>query len=199
MQEEWRTIKEFPLFEVSNLGRVRRIKTGRLLKARMDKGKGAGSYIVRICLENKQYYRSVAKLVAEAFIGEMPNPNSIVMYKDHDRSNFNIENLYWAERSQAADTPESQKRMVVQANRNAQAIAEGRMPSRQYNWSHPLAAIDPETNEVMAVFSGVVVASKFAGVHYARIIDAIKRKGTSAGYKWRRLDTHEWQLNLDSP
>ncbi len=40
MQEEWRTIKEFPLFEVSNLGRVRRIKTGRLLKIRMDKGKG---------------------------------------------------------------------------------------------------------------------------------------------------------------
>lgn len=72
------------------------------------------------------------------------------------------------------------------------------MPSRQYNWTHPLAAIDPETNEVVAVFSGVVVASKFAGVHYARIIDAIKRKGTSAGYKWRRLNTHEWQLNLDS-
>ena len=199
MQEEWRTIKEFPLFEVSNLGRVRRIKTGRLLKIRMDKGKGAGSYIVRICLENKQYYRSVAKLVAEAFIEEMPNPNSIVMYKDHDRSNLNIENLYWAERSQAADTPEVQKRMVVQATSNAQAIAEGRMPSRQYNWMHPLAAIDPETNEVMAVFCGVVVASKFAGVHYARIIDAIKREGTSAGYKWRRLDTHEWQLNLDSP
>ena len=199
MQEKWRIIKEFPLFEVNNLGRVRRIKTGRLLKIRMDKGKGAGSYIVRICVENKQYYRSVAKLVAEAFIGEMPNPNSIVMYKDHDRSNFNVENLYWAERSQAADTLETQKRMTVQANSNAQAIAEGRMPSRQYNWIQPLAAIDIETNEVVAVFCGVVMASKFVGVHYARIIDAIKRQGTSAGYKWRRLNKHEWQLNLDSP
>ena len=94
MQEEWRTIKEFPSFGISNWGRVRRIKTGRLLKVRMDKGKGAGSYIVRICVEGKQYYRSVAKLVAEAFIGEMPNPNSIVMYKDHDRSNLNVDNIY---------------------------------------------------------------------------------------------------------
>ena len=199
MQEEWRTVKEFPLFEVSNLGRVRRIKTGRLLKVRMYKSKGAGSYIVRICVENKQYYRSVAKLVAEAFIREMPNPNSIVMYKDHDRSNLNAENLYWAERSQAADTSEAQKRMVEQATSNARAIAEGQMPNKQYNWSHPLAALDPETDKVVAVFCGVVMASKFVGVHYARIIDAIKRKGISAGYKWRRLESHEWQLNLDFP
>ena len=112
---------------------------------------------------------------------------------------MNVENLYWAERSQAADTPEAQKRMVSQATSNAQAIAEGRMPSRQYNWSHPLAAIDPETDKVVAVFGGVVMAGKFVGVHYARIIDAIQRQGTSAGYKWRRLEVHEWQLNLDSP
>lgn len=45
------------------------------------------------------------------------------MHKDHDRSNLNVENLYWAERSQAADTPEAQKRMVVQATSNARAIA----------------------------------------------------------------------------
>ena len=75
--EHWKTIADFEAYEVSDLGRVRRVKLGigtarevRNLKPWLHKG----YLVLQLCKEGKQYSRSVHSLVAQAFI---PNPLSL--------------------------------------------------------------------------------------------------------------------------
>jgi hypothetical protein len=65
VKEEWRKIKDYPRYEVSDLGRIRNIKTGRILRYR-DNGKG---YAKVLLAKTKNDYHSlyVHKLVVLAF------------------------------------------------------------------------------------------------------------------------------------
>lgn len=65
--EEWRPVKySRGYYEVSNLGRVRNRRTGRIRKLCPNQ---SGTMIVKLAgYQNKTY--SVARLVAEAFISE---------------------------------------------------------------------------------------------------------------------------------
>ena len=69
--ERWLVVSDVPVYEVSNLGRVRRKENGRILNARSY---NKGGYVL-VCLSwvNKIYTKSLARLVAKAFI---PNPNN---------------------------------------------------------------------------------------------------------------------------
>lgn len=89
--EEWRIIKKFPKYEVSNKGRVRKISTNRLLYL---KHHTSGYQQVTIQENNKKYYLYVHKLVAEAFI---PNPNDfpLINHKDENKTNNLANNLEW--------------------------------------------------------------------------------------------------------
>ena len=69
MAEQWKTIEGFEAYEVSDLGRVRRLttvtcaKAGHILSQSLTKG-----YLV-VCLSSeKKHYKSVHRLVAKAFI-----------------------------------------------------------------------------------------------------------------------------------
>ena len=61
MKERYKQIAEFPNYEVSNLGNVRNISRGSVLKS----FKGT----VELSKENKSYKKQVAQLVLEAFRG----------------------------------------------------------------------------------------------------------------------------------
>lgn len=94
MKEIWKEIIGFEgIYEVSNLGRVRRIKTGNVLST--SKCGGCREYS-SVCLSKngKIYSRLVHRLVAEAFI---PRPNGLyeVNHLDEDKSNNRVENLEW--------------------------------------------------------------------------------------------------------
>ena len=95
MIQEWKVIQDFPNYEVSNLGQVRNIVTGRILKPYVNLGGGKGYYKVRLTSEpyqTKQFF--VHRLVAEAFI---PNPNKFpqVNHKDETKDNNRADNLEW--------------------------------------------------------------------------------------------------------
>jgi hypothetical protein len=84
-------------YEVSNFGRVRRIK-------RAPKRYGVYSYLKprlkrysRIVIDYKEY--SIHRLVATAFI---PNPNELplVMHKDNNPHNNHVDNLKWGNTSE---------------------------------------------------------------------------------------------------
>lgn len=87
--EFWKTIPQEPLFEVSNLGRVRNKQTKNL---HQGTDKGNNGYVV-VSILNKHY--RVHRLVMEAF---EPIENSDILSVDHIngiRSDNRLENLRW--------------------------------------------------------------------------------------------------------
>lgn len=87
----WKTIEQYPDYEVSSNGRVRNKNTNRVLKIR----KGVGGYDrVRLYKNKKGKNELVHRLVAHAFI---PNPEGypIINHKDENPLNNDLSNLEW--------------------------------------------------------------------------------------------------------
>lgn len=94
--EEWKSVTGYEeLYEVSNLGRVRNIKTHKLV---MQSVVVSGYKRVTLYKENKSKTKLVHRLVAEAFL---PNPNNlmIVNHKDENKLNNVVTNLEWCTQS----------------------------------------------------------------------------------------------------
>jgi hypothetical protein len=90
--EEYRIIKDFENYEVSNLGNIRNKTTKHVLKPSQDR---KGYYLIGLSKNGKGHTRKVHRLVAQAFV---PNPEEKpqVDHKDNDRKNNKAENLRWA-------------------------------------------------------------------------------------------------------
>ena len=91
MTEIWKVICGYEeCYEVSNKGRVRNIKSDKVLKNDNNRGyKRIGLY-----KNGKKKKFSIHRLVAQAFI---PNNNKkpYVNHKDENKTNNNVENLEW--------------------------------------------------------------------------------------------------------
>ena len=105
MEEIWKDIKDYPLYQVSNLGNVRSRnyqyfggkyrnilykKKGRMLKQFVDNGYAH----VNLSRNGKIKKSRVHRLVATAFL---PNPTNLPMvnHKDENKLNNNVDNLEW--------------------------------------------------------------------------------------------------------
>ena len=86
--ERFRVIQDSPNYEVSNKGRIRNIKTGRILKTTLTKN---GYELVGINAKGQYIHRLVAKEWC-------PNPENkpCVDHIDSNLQNNNISNLRWA-------------------------------------------------------------------------------------------------------
>lgn len=100
-REEWRIVKNYPNYAVSDFGRVKRLttitngKAGRILKTTLQ----IGYPRLVLCNENGNKSIFVHRLVADAFIVVVdgkPEVNHI----DGDRSNPKLENLEWCSRQE---------------------------------------------------------------------------------------------------
>lgn len=91
MNEEWKTIDGFNLYEVSNLGRVKTNTrgTGRILKGSADKD---GYRVVRLIKDNQTHTKRISRLVLENFIGPS---DLLALHKDGNNENNRLDNLYW--------------------------------------------------------------------------------------------------------
>ena len=91
MKEIWKDIKGYEgLYQVSSLGRVKRVDTDRILKTYANKG----YHQVQLSKNNIKSNKTIHRLVAQAFI---PNPENKpeVNHIDEDKSNNSISNLNW--------------------------------------------------------------------------------------------------------
>lgn len=81
------------LYEVSNMGRVRNSKTGRIMKLIKNK---QGYLLVALSRNGKQKNFYIHRLVASAFI---PNPNNLpyVNHKSEVKTENYVDNLEWCD------------------------------------------------------------------------------------------------------
>lgn len=92
MKEIWKPINGYKNYQVSNMGNVKNIITGRVLKGQNN---GKGYLFVTLYDENhKGKQIMIHRLIAQTFI---PNPNNLpqVNHIDENKHNNCIENLEW--------------------------------------------------------------------------------------------------------
>lgn len=90
--EEWKSIPDYPNYEVSNNGFVRN-SNGVILKAQQNKKKGYMQVILWKDSKAKACY--LHRLVAESFVAKDDDKQMFVDFKDGDITNNNADNLYW--------------------------------------------------------------------------------------------------------
>lgn len=96
MEEEYRTIVEFPNYEISNLGNVRNKKTDRILKGSYN---GDGYLKVMLYDVNSKKCRFIHRLLALTFI-DNPENRPCVYHINGIKFDNNLTNLRYATHSE---------------------------------------------------------------------------------------------------
>lgn len=120
--KQWLDIENFEgLYQISDKGDIRNIKSGRILIPKLTK-KGYNT----ICLSNKgiKYNFQVHRLVANAFI---PNPNNYhcVNHKDENKLNNSVENLEWCTHSYNTNYGTCIERYSTKNKKSIQQLKDG--------------------------------------------------------------------------
>lgn len=93
LSEEWKEIKDYENYEISNFGDVRNKKTQRILKP----WKCTSGYLeVYLWNNGKSEVKLIHRLVALAFLTN-PTNLSQVNHKDEDKTNNAVDNLEWCD------------------------------------------------------------------------------------------------------
>ena len=91
MEEEFKVIKGFENYSISNFGNVANVKTGKILKSSIN---GRGYLKVGLNIKGNRFTKKIHRLVAEAFIAN-PLNKPCIDHIDNDILNNNINNLRW--------------------------------------------------------------------------------------------------------
>jgi hypothetical protein len=95
MPEEWKSIRNFENYSVSNWGNIRSEKSGRLLTLSQNQ---FNVVYVGLVHEGVQHHRSVPLLVANAFIERKFDPYDTPINLNGDRFNNHVDNIVWRPR-----------------------------------------------------------------------------------------------------
>lgn len=96
--EKWKTISDYPNYQVSDRGRVKNVNTGKILKPRMHKN-GYLSVALYAGSRASQKRFSVHRLVLEAF-EKNNNPNEETNHKNGIKTDNRFKNLEWVTKSE---------------------------------------------------------------------------------------------------
>lgn len=170
--EVWRPVKDWDWYEVSNLGRVRSLKSNKILKPIEDawgyltvglycEDSPAKVYNGHRCKSPKK--RKIHQLVAEAFCDGYQE-DYVPDHIDHDRKNNRADNLRWVSRSANA--------------KHRQSWADRRID----NYNEPVVFTSKEGEKKQ--FSSIMEASEKTGLHPRSIASNIlgRRKDFVAGH-----------------
>lgn len=166
--EVWLPIKGYSLYQVSNYGRVKNIKTNRLLKIVRD-NRGYGVVMLYESGIGKQYLLS--RLVAQEFL---PNDDNkpFVCHIDDNPMNNRVDNLFWG-------TPKENMQDCLKKGRYAINPL-----SKWLRVKKPVIAYSPDGQNHF--FETVTEAAIKTGTYTANIVKAIQGKRKSAGgYVWK--------------
>ena len=163
MKEEWRPVVGYEgRYEVSSLGRIRRVKI--IIPSKKKHG-----YMQVSLVDGNGVRKSLRlhRIVAEAFL---PNPDGKpqVNHRDEDPENNRADNLEWATAEENTNY----------GSRTARAAAKNGSKT-------PVLQIDPKTLKVVAEYPGQSVAARETGISLASINACLRGKQQHAGgYLW---------------
>ena len=165
MKEEWRDIKGYEgLYQVSNLGKIRRLKYGKCKILKLHSN-GVGYINVDLCMNGKKITKKVHRLVAEAFI---PNPDNKpqVNHIDGNKQNNKVDNLEFC------TLIENQQHALKNKLRTTKEILQ----------------CDLEGN-VIKEWGCISECARQLNILNSNIVSCIKgRQKTAYGYKWKYKD-----------
>lgn len=124
-EDLWRDIKGYEgLYQVSHSGKVRSLNykhTGKIqeLKLALDKD---GYYMVNLYKDGNVKYKSVHRLVAEAFIPNTEN-KPCIDHRDTNRLNNHVRNLHWCSRKENSNNEKTKCNIALSklGNKNPKA------------------------------------------------------------------------------
>lgn len=163
MKEKWRPVVGYEgRYEVSNLGRIRRVKI-------ITPSKKKHGYMQVSLVDESGVRKSLRlhRIVAEAFL---PNPDGKpqVNHRDENPENNRADNLEWATAEENTNY----------GSRTARAAAKNGSKT-------PIVQIDPKMLKVVAEYPGQSAAARATGISLASINACLRGKQRRAGgYLW---------------
>ena len=97
-KEYWKPVVGFEgLYEVSNWGKVKSLNYNHTGKEKILKPKTDRYGYLRVCLHksSKRYYKTIHRLVAEAFLPNDDLFKTDINHKDENKENNHVDNLEW--------------------------------------------------------------------------------------------------------
>jgi hypothetical protein len=124
MDEKWAPVEEAPSYHVSDKGRVKNTKTGRILKGSPNR---YGYPSVSVCNKDGCFRREIHRLVATAFV-EGRAPGLRVLLVDGNRQNVDATNLKWSTQQEVVDN--AVERGTIRKLRNWEVNEDGELVER---------------------------------------------------------------------
>lgn len=170
--EEWRQIRGFPDYMISNLGRVKSLsrdyKYGSHDDMILSPTDRRGYFRVTLFQNGKRHYKAVHRLVAESFIS---NPNNLpcVNHKDENRINNRVDNLEWCTHKYNSRYGSAREKISKRVSRRVE----------QYT----------KDGKLIKTWDSMTLASEVIGVTVSSISHSCRYfpKYSAGGFKWRKL------------
>ncbi len=168
MEEQWKTIQNYPDYAVSNLGRIKRLtsrtcaKAGTILRT-PGRSKARPYLSVDLCYPGGKRTELVHRLVAIAFLGEPSFRGAEVNHIDADKGNAAVSNLEWVTSSANQHHSYESGLQTAKGESNGQAkLKEHEV--LEIRALHSASGVDVET-----------LAERY-GVHKRTALDVVRRQ-----------------------
>lgn len=161
-KEIWKDIPDFEkLYQISNLGRVRRKKDNYIFKENKNSG---GYRVVTLTKNKKDYSVSVHRIVANVFIKKIKGKN-FINHIDGNKMNNRVDNLEWC----------TQSENMYHAYKNKLEIKQGKK----------VIQYDLKMN-IIKIWNKISDAEKELKISHGKISMVCKNKRKKAGgYIWK--------------